>query len=423
MDPEKPPRRKKSGETPVTIEHEPAPAAADDKVLKSDVEATAATGASETGAPGAEAGDAPAADAVTPQEPIVTDAQADEPANTTSAAPEQTFEPRPQPAASKSGALAAAILGGLVALAGAGALQYGGYLPALGPGRDAAVDLAPVTAEIDALKSQLATLQDAAPAEAVDLEPIETRLAALENSVASPPEAAALGGQVEQSVSALEAGLAQLTAEIAELREQAASAARGAADQAARLTERLDAAEVKLAEPQNDVTMARAVAATALKTTIDRGGPYLAELEAFASLSPDDPALAALRPHAAAGVPSRSDLVRAFEPVADDMIDAVYQPTGDQGIVDRLLSSATSAIKIRPVGSVEGDTPEAIVARIENKLQNGDLKGAQIEWQSLPEPARSAGAGFKGKLDERIAVEDGVNAIVSGAMAPMGNQG
>ncbi|HVK89860.1 MAG TPA: hypothetical protein VM468_00355, partial [Mycoplana sp.] len=105
------------------------------------------------------------------------------------------------------------------------------------------------------------------------------------------------------------------------------------------------------------------------------------------------------------------------------MIEAVHQPAGDQGIVDRLLSSAASVITVRPVGSVEGDTPEAIVARIENQLQNGDLKGAQIEWQTLPEPARKAGADFKATLDERIAVEDGVAAIVSGAMTPNGGQG
>ena len=193
------------------------------------------------------------------------------------------------------------------------------------------------------------------------------------------------------------------------------------------LTERIAAAEQKLDEPRSDVEMARAVAASALKTAIDRGGPYLAALEAFASISPDDPSLAGLREHAAIGVPSRSDLVRDFQPTADAILDAVHQPEGDQGIFNRLMASATSAIRVRPVGSIEGDTPEAVVARIENKLQNGDFKGAQIEWQTLPEKGQAAAADYKRKLDGRVSVEDLIGAVVSGALngktGAAGNQG
>ena len=89
------------------------------------------------------------------------------------------------------------------------------------------------------------------------------------------------------------------------------------------------------------------------------------------------------------------------------------------------MSSATSAIRVRPVGSIEGDTPEAIVARIENKLQNGDFKGAQIEWQSLPEKGQAAAADYKRKLDTRVTVEGLIGTAVSGAITgnQAGNQG
>jgi hypothetical protein len=266
------------------------------------------------------------------------------------------------------------------------------------------------------------TLGATAGSPAVDLQPLESRLATLERT-ASAPAAGAVDEEAQRAIATLEATVAKLTADITALRDRTAAAERTVSDQSAQLTQRIDAAEQKLAEPRDDVAMARAVAATALKTAIDRGGPYLAELEAYVSVSPDDPAVAPLREHAPTGVVSRADLVRQFEPVADDMIEAVHRPAGEQGIVDRLLASASSVITVRPVGSVEGDSPEAIVARIENKLQNGDLKGAQIEWQALPEAARNAGAAFKAELDQRILVEDGVGAIVSGAMAKSGNQG
>lgn len=412
MDPEKPPRRRKSGETPVTIDLEAVPAAEDSKPAEPAPEtADTFTAASAEDAAVAESTD---------QSPPVNELPEPEPARSWQDEPSPDVPPATAHGPNKSGALAAAILGGLVALAGAGALQYGGFLPSLAPDGKG-VDLAPVNTEIDSLKTSLAQLQSRATPVA-DLQPIESRLASLERAVADGAASIQPSGVYEQSISTLEASVAKLNADLTALRDQATAAERNASDQSAQLTERLDVAEQKLQEPRNDVAMARAVAASALKTAIDRGGPYLAELDAFASVAPDDPAIAALKGRAATGVPSRSDLVRDFQPIADQMIEAVHQPSGDQGIIDRLISSASSAIKIRPVGSVEGDTPEAVVARIEDKLQNGDFKGAQIEWQALPETARNAGASFKATLDERIAVEEGVNAIVSGALSPSGNQ-
>ncbi len=456
MEPEKPPRRRKSGETPMTIDLEAVPASDDAKAPPAgpakDPDAAVATGVPDTEPKPAEptsiapeTAEQPTAEQPTVEqtplgaadEPVPAAAIGPDPAEApareeTSAEPGagQPFTDQPQTPPrtqteqrpSKSGALAAAIVGGLVALAGAGALQYGGYLPTLGPGGGSGGDLAPLSAELDALKARVDTLGTSASSPAVDLEPLESRLAVLERTAAAPA-AGAVDEEAQRAIATLEATVAKLTADITALRDRIAAAERAVSDQSAQLTQRIDAAEQKLAEPRDDVAMARAVAATALKTAIDRGGPYLAELEAYVSVSPDDPAVAPLRAHAPTGVVSRADLVRQFEPVADDMIEAVHRPAGEQGIVDRLLASASSVITVRPVGSVEGDSPEAIVARIENKLQNGDLKGAQIEWQALPEAARNAGAAFKAELDQRILVEDGVGAIVSGAMAKSGNQG
>ncbi|SOC43379.1 hypothetical protein SAMN05892877_11176 [Rhizobium subbaraonis] len=423
MEPEKPTRRKKAGEPPVTIDLEASPSTEEAKEaiqpdMPSDVQPADHT-ASSTAAdePVPAAAGAPAEDSSPASHSSARDTTAE-----TFSQPRFDEPPKPEHRAGKSGALAAAIVGGLVALAGAGALQYGGYLPALGPEGRNGGDMTAVKAEVETLKSRLAALQSSASSAAADLQPIETRLSALERTATDNPAGATLGEEAQQSIATLEATVAKLSSDMAALREQAATAERAAADRSAQLGQRIDAAEQKLAEPRSDVAMARAVAATALKTAIDRGGPYLAELEAYVSVSPDDPSAATLRAQAATGVQSRSDLVRDFQPIADRMIEAVHQPTGDQGIVARLMASASSAITVRPVGSVEGDTPEAIVARIENKLQNGDFKGAQIEWQTLPEVARNAGADFKTALDQRITVEESVGAIVSGAMTQSGNQ-
>ncbi|MGJ7041713.1 hypothetical protein J2Y63_004988 [Shinella sp. BE166] len=422
MEPETPSRRKKAGDEPVTIDLEAVPASVSNEALAAEEKPEA-----DAAAPDAEPAETTTTETATTEtvteetaaaepEPIVEEKQDPvEPARATYEEPVRAQTP-PPPQKSNAGTLAASILGGLIALLGAGSLQYGGYLPALGP--DRAGDTSAVSAlsnEVEALKTRLSEAGTASP---VDLQPIETRIAALEKSTAEGTGATAAA---PEAVTKLEGDVTRLATELAALREAIAAVS----STESQLTERIAAAEQKLDEPRSDIAMARAVAASALKTAIDRGGPYLAELEAFASISPDDPSVAGLREQAAIGVPSRSDLVRDFQKTADAILDAVHQPEGDQGIFNRLMSSAASAIRVRPVGTVEGDSPEAIVARIETKLQNGDFKGAQIEWQTLPEGGQTAAADYKRTLDQRVAVEGLIGAVVSGAMngTTTGNQG
>jgi hypothetical protein len=80
-------------------------------------------------------------------------------------------------------------------------------------------------------------------------------------------------------------------------------------------------------------------------------------------------------------------------------------------------------VKVRPVGNIEGESAEAKIARIEDKLRNGDLKGAALEWDSLPEPAKATSADFKKSLDARVEVEDLVNGTLTRAISSTGQQG
>ena len=394
MEPETPSRRTNAGDEPVTIDLEATRA----EEIEAAEEKAEETAAPESLGETVEEKPAPVEPARTFEEPV-------------------RAETPPSPTRSNAGTLAAGILGGLIALIGAGSLQYGGYLPAPGPERagDTAA-VAGLSNEVEALKARLAETATPAP---VDLQPIETRIAALEQSAGESTPAAAADSE---AVAKLEGDISRLTSELASLREAVTRTTEAVSSTESQLTERIAAAEQKLDEPRGDIEMARAVAASALKTAIDRGGPYLAELEAFASVAPDDPSVAGLREHAAIGVPSRSDLVRDFQVAAEAILDAVHQPEGEQGVFNRLMSSAASAIRVRPVGSVEGDSPEAVVARIETKLQNGDFKGAQIEWQTLPEKGQAAAADYKRKLDGRVTVEGLIGEAVSGAMTA-GNQG
>lgn len=312
--------------------------------------------------------------------------------------------------------VASGILGGLVALALAGSMQYAGVLPSMGPedrtgqvAAPASEDVAALKAEVEQLAARLAALPATPsatdPAMQERLNALEASLAAQANQPAPQPDTAALDALRSQLDSANQA-IAALKTEIEQNRTSLQDS-----------NERLADAEKRLEEPRNDVEMARAIALSGLKTAIDRGGPFLSELEALKSISPEDQTVQALSGIAAAGVSSRVDLARDFAPVADEILDAIHAPAEGESWSDRLLNSASSLVKVRPIGNVDGDTPEALVARIEDKLKNGDLKGAHLEWQALPEVGKAASQDFADRLDARIKAEEAVSQALAQTVA------
>ncbi|WP_197491967.1 COG4223 family protein [Rhizobium bangladeshense] len=410
-----PPRHSKSADEPVTIDLD-----AQDFASAADTEKPVNNGAGDADSTPADAGPPPETEAVWQPEPErKPEAEAVE---ETPATAEPSFTPSAdQPAprgAGTAGLIAAGIFGGLVALLGAGAIQYAGYLPASSAPQTTSPEITDLTGEIDALKQTVANLA-ANPANTGD-GALETRVAALETAATNP---AAAPSADPANVEALNQKIAELSSQVDQLRSTIAQSSDQQTSSDADIAKRLAEAEKKLNEPREDVAVARAIAAAALKAAIDRGGPFLAELDTFAGVAPDDPAVTDLRAFAETGIPSRAELMRQVPDVATAIVEAVNQPDPNQSWSDRLMASAKSLVSVRPVGNIEGESVEAIAARLEDKVKNGDLPGASAEWKNLPAPGKQASAAFKQSLEARIRVEELVGGALSKAVAGAGKEG
>ncbi|WP_136658111.1 mitofilin family membrane protein [Nitratireductor sp. XY-223] len=339
--------------------------------------------------------------------------------------------------------VAAGLAGGVVAIALYAGLQWGGILPAPGGGGSSGSGL---SGEIEALKSSVAALEKQAADGTGSLgKDIEDRISALESgsgggdgsavkaletqvsSLASKIES--LGGQdgaqseVAQKLASIESAQSQQQTGLQTLQQSLTGlTGRISSDEAKQneamqaLDTRLASIEKSLSAPREDIKVARALAAANLKAAIDRGGSFMAELEAFASVDGDSPAIEQLRTFAARGIPSRATLQNEFPSVANTIINTASGADSDSGWVDRLMHSATSIVSVRPVGDVTGDSVEAIVARMETKLNNGDLQGAVDEWKTLPEASQQASAAYEKDLEARILVEKIVSGTVNAAL-------
>jgi hypothetical protein len=409
----KPPRRSKSPDDPVTIE-----LTAEETARASEAHEASENGATDAAAtvespslPEAALPEDRLPDATVEPAPDAVQTEAltsDETTATGHATSAETAPGSPAPTVSPatSALIASGIFGGLVALALAGSMQYAGVIPGIGPQQQAAATTPAMdSTELEALKAEVARLASTPAAQATDPALVE-RITALEAKASDTVSAPSVDPAIIEELRTQLSGAEQ---SITALRDQIASNAEVLNQSQARLTE----AERKIEEPRSDVEMARAIALAGLKTAIDRGGPFLSELDALKSVSPEDSAIAPLSRMASAGLLSRSDLSRDFSKISNDILTAINQPEVGEGWTDRLLASAKSLVKVRPVGNVEGETPEAIVARVENKLQNGDLKGASLEWETLPEAGKTASAEFGQALKNRIEAEE----LVAGALS------
>ena len=306
----------------------------------------------------------------------------------------------------------AGLVGGVVVVALAFGLEAAGVLPAPGGNQSAATasKVAALGNEVDALGKSVAGLKDNPPqaaegiSNAVDalqakVSGLSDRLDKLESASGTPSGASA------SEISDLKNGLSQANSRI---------------DQ---LSSSVDALGSKVAGAGKESRLAAIVAATALKSSIDRGGPFAAELKVYESVATNDQVSARLKDIADAGVRSREQLVREFGDTADAILSAVRGNGENTGLFDRLVNSARSVVKIRPTGNVSGNSPSAIVARMETMLKAGNLKGVVDEWSSLPAPGQKASQSFIDQVKKRMIALQAADGALQDAMSSTDKQG
>jgi hypothetical protein len=170
-----------------------------------------------------------------------------------------------------------------------------------------------------------------------------------------------------------------------------------------------------------DRSLRLVVAASALKTAVERGDPFAAELAAVKAASDpkvsDAKSLAALEPLATSGVPAAGTLARELSALAPSLLQASGAPPRDGGFLERLQAGAESLVRIRPIDEIAGNDPAAIVARIEVKASQADISGALAELAKLPPAVRAPADAWSKKAELRMAALEASRRISVDALA------
>ena len=267
--------------------------------------------------------------------------------------------------------------------------------------------VAELAERLQALEQQISTA--ATGDDGPRLAELEARLASLEQGMAATVPAD-LGDRLA-ALDTLETRLSALAAEAKDRSDVAGLEGR---------VEALESAEaVPPPEPPDPKQGALVVAVGQLRDALRGSGPYAAEMEAVRTLAADDPAIAeALAPLAARadqGIPTAAMLRDQFDARAGAIVRAARLPESPRWY-DRALYRLTSLATVRRTGEMDGDEPEALVARAELSLAKGDLAGAVEVLAGLKDRAAAAAKGWLDQARLRLQAEAQLKVLQRAAL-------
>jgi hypothetical protein len=330
----------------------------------------------------------------------------------------------------------AGIAAGVIAVVAIGAgLWFSGYVP---PGLLPASSspqptdnsaIADISARLNKIEGAIATQKPSPPPQPDPA--LVSRLAAAEAATKSLGDSlAALTHRVDDAAAAAQNALAQAksasTAADAAKSAGQAGVARGDLDAlAARIaplesTVKTLADDIKHETATADDRAARlAVTTEALRTAVERGAPYQAELAAVKSLEADPSATAPLEAFAEAGVPRAAALAHELSSLMPALQQAAEPAASNSSFLGRLENNARRLVVITPVDAPPGDDPASVVTRIDVDAAHADIAAALTDIAKLPDAAKPVAAAWVEKAQARNAAIAASRKFAADALAAL----
>ncbi len=205
---------------------------------------------------------------------------------------------------------------------------------------------------------------------------------------------------------------AELTAEVPPTR----AATVATASDSAIFALRQRVANLEASQQQQAAAAAAALAASALDRASQTSAPFPDELAAIEPLLPADTNLRVLHRLAETGAPTRATLAKTFPAVAARAAAAARAPDEGSGWFGNAVHALTAIISIRRIDQTKGNGPDALLARAEARIDDGDLEGAIKALDRLPPQAKAALADWRMGLDRRAQIDRRIAMIRARAL-------
>lgn len=283
-------------------------------------------------------------------------------------------------------------------------------------------DVKTLTTAQNTLKSELASAQQALE-DKIQTQMNQTtaeldQLKATPSSTGvTPADLEALKADLTNRINAISTGASP------EQADQLAAELKSNAEIVADLSSRLSAIETaraaaprpadRPAQPSAQLPLALAGFEAALRT----GHPFNAELTAITTALPSLTTPPNLLQNAQTGLTPPSAIAEAFNTAIPNLLAAIPAKP-DANLQERLIEQAKSLLALRPVGPVSGDSPEALIARLEAALAVPDFATAQTLVETLPSAMRQLIPTIADDIAAHAEAEAFVATARSAALTP-----
>ncbi len=284
------------------------------------------------------------------------------------------------------------------------------------------ISLDATIAQLDAGLTGLRQTIAAAPAGTpIDLTPLEARVKTVEDRIAAigagapSADGSALASSIANLSSALDAIKSDLASQQARLQSQDDALAKAASD---------IALAKSAISSQNQSMLGRDIGpavrlpllVAAIESSFDTGGPFASELAALLKLLPDVTVPDSVNAAAASGLPRPDSVAVQFAAIVPAILSA-RTATTSKDLWEGTLEWTKALLAFRPTGELDGDTPDAVMSRLEGAVQRRDFVAASGLLDALPQQMRDAAGAAGGDIRTLAAAGQFIADLRSKALA------
>jgi hypothetical protein len=230
------------------------------------------------------------------------------------------------------------------------------------------------------------------------------------------PNHTAASSAAPASVSSVSAPSTQIDETLAPVAEASATPAKPVLPDAELFAINQRVGRLEAEQHQQASASASALAASALQQAAQTSQPFDEDLKAVEPLLPARADLRTLRRLAQAGAPTRSALASSFPEVAARAAVAARTPAKESGPFAEALHVLASIVTIRRVDRLTGKGPDAVLARAERLLNDGELDAALKTLDDLPKDAKLAMAQWRSGLERRAEIDRQIAGLRASAL-------
>ena len=154
-----------------------------------------------------------------------------------------------------------------------------------------------------------------------------------------------------------------------------------------------------------------ALAIDSISEASETGRPFTRQMALVDALAPGSKGAETLRPLADRGAPTLAVLVAEYPETARRAAYASRAPAKASGFWARLSYAANVLFTVRRTDRLTGAEPDAVLARAEHLLYEGDVDGALKALDGLPPKGKDASAAWRDRALRRSQLQNGLEAL------------